>query len=128
MPSPVAPGSRLSPAKNRPASLARRYVGEIAEELFGESLHEKRLLVLSNGVVGFLHAATLSSQAIGAAHAAVAQRQAKHGIKQVDRWLSNSAFDVTLLGSSWITPGGGCSVVGCSSNMLSTTPRCPGQH
>src|ERR1700761_7538898 len=97
MPSPVAPGSRLSTAKHRPAALDRRYVQEFTEQILGESLHEKRLLALSNGVVGVLHAATLAIHAIGAAYAAVAQRQAKHGIKQVDRWLSNPAFEVARL-------------------------------
>jgi Transposase DDE domain len=102
MPSPIALASRLSTTKHRPAALDRRYVQEFAEEVFGESLHDKRLLALSNGVVGVLHAATLSIHAIGAAYAAVAQRQAKHGIKQIDRWLSNPAFDVARLWSGWV--------------------------
>jgi hypothetical protein len=102
MPSPVAPASRLSTTKGRPAALDRRYVHELTDEVFGESLHEKRLLALSNGVVGVLHTAILSIHAIGAAYAAVAQRQAKHGIKQVDRWLSNPAFDLERLWSGWV--------------------------
>ena len=102
MSSPVAPASRLSTAKHRPAALDRRYVEEFTDEIFGESLHEKRLLSLSNGVVGVLHTAILSIHAIGAAYAAVAQRQAKHGIKQIDRWLSNPAFDVARLWSGWV--------------------------
>jgi hypothetical protein len=102
MPSPVAPGSRLSAAKHRPAALDRRYVQEFVDKLFGENLHKKRLLALSNGVVGVLHTATLAIHAIGAAYAVVAQGQAKHGIKQIDRWLSNPAFDVARLWSSWV--------------------------
>lgn len=102
MPSPVAPGSRLTTAAHRSAALDRRYVQDFTDDLFGDSLHAKRLLALSNGVVGVLHAATLSIQAIGAAYAAVAQRHAKHGIKQIDRWLSNPAFDVTRLWSGWV--------------------------
>jgi hypothetical protein len=102
MPSPVAPASRLSTAKHRPAALDRRHVQEFADELFGENLHAKRLLSLANGVVGVLHAATLAIHAIGAAYAVVAQGQAKHGIKQIDRWLSNPAFDVARLWSSWV--------------------------
>ena len=72
------------------------------DHLFGASLHEKRLESLANGVVGVLHAAVLAIHAIGAAYAAVAQKRAKHGIKQVDRWLSNPAFDVARLWSSWV--------------------------
>jgi len=102
MPSPVPPGSRLSTAPHRPAALDHQYVEAFADDVFGESLHAKRVLALSNGVVGVLHAATLSIHAIGAAYAAVAQRQVKHGIKQVDRWLSNPAFNVARLGSGWV--------------------------
>lgn len=102
MPSPVAPASRLSPTKHRPASLDRRYIRNFVDELFGPSLHEKRLESLANSVVGVLHAANLAIHAIGAAYAAVAQKQAKHGIKQVDRWLSNEGFDVARLARSWV--------------------------
>jgi len=102
MPSPLAPKSLLSPASNRPASLDRRYVGSFVEHLFGASLHKKRLDLLANSVVGVLHAAMLAIHAIGAAYAAVAQKHAKHGITQVDRWLSNPAFDVARLWSSWV--------------------------
>jgi len=72
------------------------------DDLFGQTLHEKRLESLSNGVLGVLHAAVLAIHAIGAAYAAVAHRHAKHGIKQVDRWLSNAAFDVARLLPSWV--------------------------
>ena len=102
MPSPVAPTSRLSTSKHRPAALDRRYIANLVDELFRETFHKKRLESLSNSVLGVLHAAVLSIHAIGAAYAAVAQRQAKHGIKQVDRWLSNAAFDVDRLMPAWV--------------------------
>ena len=94
---PVAPESRLSTSKHRPAALDRRYIDDFVGEFFGKTLHEKRLESLANSVLGVLHAAVLAIHAIGAAYAAVAQRHAKHGIKQVDRWLSNPAFDVARL-------------------------------
>jgi Transposase DDE domain. len=100
--SPVAPKSRLSTSKHRPAALDRQYIHNFVDELFSKTLHEKRLESLSNSVLGVVHAAVLSIHAIGAAYAAVAQRQAKHGIKQVDRWLSNPAFDVARLLPSWV--------------------------
>jgi len=98
----VAPASRLSTSKNRPAALDRRYIAHFVNGLLGNTLHEKRLESLSNSVLGVLHAAVLAIHAIGAAYAAVAQRHAKHGIKQVDRWLSNPAFDVARLIPNWI--------------------------
>ena len=102
MPSTVAPASRLSTTKHRPAALDRKYIRDFVDELFGKNLHEKRLEALSNSVLGVVHAAVLAIHAIGAAYAAVAQRHAKHGIKQVDRWLSNPAFDVAHLLPSWV--------------------------
>lgn len=102
MPFPIPRKSRLSTANHRPAALDRRYIGDFVDHLFGASLHEKRLESLANSVVGVLHAAILAIHAIGAAYAAVAQKQAKHGIKQVDRWLSNPAFDLARLWSSWV--------------------------
>ena len=102
MTSPVSPASRLSTTKHRPAALDQRYIRNFVDELFSKTLHEKRLESLSNSVLGVLHAAVLAIHAIGAAYAAVAQRHAKHGIKQVDRWLSNPAFDVARLVPSWV--------------------------
>jgi hypothetical protein len=96
------PKSRLSSAGPRPASLDHRYVKNLAEEIFGEDLHQKRIGSLSNGIVGVLHAASLSIHAIGAAYAAVMRGSSKHGVKQIDRWLSNDAFDIWKLASSWI--------------------------
>jgi hypothetical protein len=96
------PKSRLSSSGARPASLDLRYVESFAEQVFGEDLHQKRLDSLSNGVVGVLHSATASIHAIGAAYAAVTRGSSKHGVKQVDRWLSNSAFDIWKLSSSWV--------------------------
>jgi hypothetical protein len=52
MASPVAPASCLSTSKHRPAALDRRYIGDFVDELFGKTLHEKRLESLSNSVVG----------------------------------------------------------------------------
>lgn len=102
MPSPVAPASRLSTTQHRPAALDRKYIRNFVDELFGKTLHQKRLESLSNSALGVLHAAVLSIHAIGAAYATVAQMHAKHGIKQVDRWLSNPAFDVACLWASWV--------------------------
>jgi hypothetical protein len=45
----------------------------------------------------------LSIHAIGSAYAAVKQGVPKHGVKQVDRWLSNDAFDVWRLAPNWLS-------------------------
>ena len=66
-----------------------------------EDLHSKRLESLSNGVAGALRSARASIHAIGQAYAEVASIRPKHGVKQVDRYLSNPAFDVWRLLPSW---------------------------
>jgi hypothetical protein len=59
--------------------------------VFGEYAHAKRLESIANASAGALHAA---SCAIGAAYAMLSAGQTEHGIEQVDRLLSNAAFDV----------------------------------
>lgn len=70
--------------------------------IFEEDLHAKRVDSLANGAVGVLGAARLSIHAIGAAYAELAEIRPKHGIKQVDRFLSNPAFDVAELTAPWV--------------------------
>jgi len=73
----------------------------MVSEIFGDSLHVKRVESLANGAHGVLQAARLSIHAIGAAYAGTAEIQPKHGIKQVDRYLSNDGFDLATLLSAW---------------------------
>lgn len=76
-------------------------VGRVVETLFAEDLHAKRVLSIANGVVGVLDAAVLSVHAIGRAYAKVAGGDSKHGVKQVDRLLSNPGIDVWALFGPW---------------------------
>jgi hypothetical protein len=71
------------------------------EPLYGDDLHAKRIDSLANGAAGVLRCARLSIHAIGAAYAELAEIKPKHGIKQVDRFLSNPAFDVAELTAPW---------------------------
>ena len=66
-----------------------------------QGLHDKRVESLANGVVGVLRSSRLSIHMIGQAYAELATIRPKHGVKQVDRFLSNPAFDVWRLLSSW---------------------------
>lgn len=72
------------------------------EQLFGDDLHALRVLSLANGVTGVLHAATLAVTAIGKAYADVIGGDAKHGVKQVDRMLSNDGLEMASLFPPWI--------------------------
>lgn len=77
-------------------------VGETIEGLFENDLHAKRVESIANGVVGVLHAAVLSIHAIGRAYAHAVGRNKKHGVKQIDRLLSNSGVDIWQLFPKWV--------------------------
>src|SRR5690606_2561146 len=58
-------------------------VRQLVEDVFGESLHAKRVESLSKATTGVIHAAALGVNAIGRALALSQGTLAKHGIKQV---------------------------------------------
>lgn len=66
-----------------------------------EDIHQKRLESLANYSVGAMQAPCASIHAIGAAYAAVADIAPKHGVKQVDRYLSNKGISVEELTPQW---------------------------
>lgn len=77
-------------------------VHSFVEELFAEQLHARRVLSISDGVVGVIHAAALSIHAIGHGLAIAKGRISKHTMKQVDRLLSNGKFDVWQHFALWV--------------------------
>ena len=81
--------------------------------IFEEDLHAKRILSLSYAVLGVLHAASLGVHFIGRALACARGTQSKHGVKQVDRLLSNKGINVWELFALWVPY-----VVGQRSEML----------
>ncbi|WP_284661994.1 hypothetical protein [Myxococcus sp. SDU36] len=96
----------------RKGAINEEQVQAFLENLFEEDLHARR--VLSHTTLGVVHAASLSVHAIGQALAWARGGVQKHGIKQVDRLLSNEAVDVWQLAASWVpyvlaerTQGGG---------------------
>ena len=62
--------------------------------IFRGTLHESRVGSLSGCLLGVIHAPCLAIHAIGRAYACETGKIAKHGIKQVDRYLSNSGMDM----------------------------------
>lgn len=85
----------------RKGRVERLHAQQLVEELFEDDLHARRVLSLANGVTGVLRAATLSIHAIGEGYAEVARTKPRYGVKQVDRFLSNTAIDVARLTPSW---------------------------
>ena len=71
------------------------------ESLFEEDLHAKRVLSLSYAVLGVIHSASLGVHLIGKALAWARGTHSKHGVKQVDRLLSNQGINVWELFALW---------------------------
>lgn len=77
-------------------------VAKTVDKMFGDDLHALRVASIANGVVGVLHAAVLSIHAIGRAYAHAVGGNKKHGVKQVDRMLSNDGINVWSLFANWV--------------------------
>lgn len=86
---------------NKPL-LGRGEVSKLVETVCGEDMHAKRVLSVTNAVMGVVHAAALSIHAIGLGLAQSVGLNPKHAIKQVDRLLSNGALDVWALFAHWV--------------------------
>jgi hypothetical protein len=69
--------------------------------IFHQKVHAKRVESLANGAAGTMGAARASIHAIGAAYAELAEIKPRHGVKQVDRYLSNKGIDVEELTPAW---------------------------
>jgi hypothetical protein len=79
----------------------------------GDDLHAKRVLSLTNGVVGVLHGASLAVATMGRALSQAQGLDSKHAIKQIDRLLSNNGVDVGDVFEQWVpyVVGGGRSEI-----------------
>src|SRR5215471_13884164 len=78
------------------------HIRAFAGVLFDEDLHAKRVESLANGVAGVLSAAMLTIHAIGQAYAAIAHIEARSGVKQLDRLLSNVGIALDTLFPAWV--------------------------
>jgi len=86
----------------RRSTLRLAPIRAFASVLFDEDLHAKRVESLANGVAGVLNAAMLTIHAIGQAYAAMAHIEARSGVKQLDRLLSNVGVNLDALFPAWI--------------------------
>jgi len=100
-PVPASAATRLRRQPRRP-TLSPHSVFQFVDQLVGEDLHAKRVLSLSNGVVGVIHAAALAVHFIGEGLAVAMGTDPKHAVKQVDRLLSNPAISVSSFFSRWV--------------------------
>lgn len=86
----------------RKVAIDETQVHDFLTRLFAEDLHAKRILSLSHATLGVVHAVSLSVHAIGQALAWARGGVEKHGIKQVDRLLSNTGLSVWKLFGVWV--------------------------
>jgi hypothetical protein len=80
----------------------RNTIGEFVESIVGDCMHAKRILSLSNAVEGIMYASSLALSAIGKALAVAQGINAKHAVKQLDRFFSNKKIHLDIFFSGWI--------------------------
>jgi len=85
-----------------PGALRQNAIVEFISTLFDGALHAKRVLSLANGTWGVLTSASLAVHAIGQGLAHAQGTLSKHGVKQVDRLLSNQGIDLETYFGHWV--------------------------
>jgi len=83
------------------------------ESLFDGDVHAKRVLSLANATLGVIASSSLAIHAIGQGLANARGTLTKHGIKQVDRLLSNRGIEVWSYFAHWVAY-----VVGCRKKVV----------
>lgn len=69
---------------------------------FGDQLHTKRVRSISHGVLGVVFGDDISVAAVGRGAARARGTSPKHGIKQVDRFLSNTGVAMDKVFAGWV--------------------------
>lgn len=77
-------------------------VRTITQNIFGKTMHAKRVESISNAALGVIAGASLIINVIGKGLAAAKDLLSKHAIKQVDRLLSNPKFIPWDLFQDWV--------------------------
>lgn len=77
-------------------------VHKYLSDMFNNDVHSKRVLSMSNAVMGIITSASLAIHLIGQGLASCKGSITKHAIKQVDRLLSNNAFDMETYFYTWV--------------------------
>lgn len=86
----------------RTQAIRPRRVHDFVSSIFDYDLHAKRVASLADATVGALQGAQLAVGALGRALAVAKELDAKHAIKQVDRFFSNTGVDVWKLAANWV--------------------------
>ncbi len=84
------------------AALKQNDIAKFITTLYEGDLHAKRVLSLANATLGVMNGASLAVHAIGQGLAHARGTLSKHGVKQVDRLLSNKGIDVWEFFAYWV--------------------------
>lgn len=84
------------------ASIQFDEVHAFVESFLDEDVHVKRVYSLASATLGVIASASLAVHAIGRGLAQARGTLTKHGVKQVDRLLSNKGVDVWSLFANWV--------------------------
>ena len=84
------------------AGMRPEQVAKFVKAVCGGDVHAARAASLSNAVTGALASASLGVSAIGVGLAQARGTNAKHGVKQADRLLSNGKLDVWEWFGLWV--------------------------
>ncbi len=85
-----------------PGALRQNDIIGFISTLYESDLHAKRVLSLANGTLGVLTSASLAVHAVGQGLAHAQGTLSKHGVKQVDRLLSNRGIEVEAYFAHWV--------------------------
>ena len=85
-----------------PGALRQNDITEFISTLYDGDLHAKRVLSLANGTLGVLTSASLAVHAVGQGLAHAQGTLSKHGVKQVDRLLSNQGIELESYFARWV--------------------------
>jgi hypothetical protein len=94
--------SQRARAKLARVGLSSESIQRFLDEVVGEDLHVKTILSLANATLGVLHSASMCIHVIGRAYGWASDGDGKHGVKQVDRLLSNEKVSPWELARHWI--------------------------
>jgi len=85
-----------------PGALRQNDIIGFISTLYDGDLHAKRVLSLANATLGVLTSASLAVHAVGQGLAHAQGTLSKHGVKQVDRLLSNRGIEVDSYFAHWV--------------------------
>jgi hypothetical protein len=84
------------------ASVQFEEIHAFVQSFLDEDVHAKRVYSLASATLGVIASASLAVHAIGRGLAQARGTLTKHGVKQVDRLLSNKGIDVWSLFAKWV--------------------------